>query len=569
MLKRLFANLGWRKVASAQRAALAQAKASYARRDLATAENLCCALLHDDPANDGAHNILGAIALARGDAQGAVAHFERAVSLDPENEDYHSNCGEANRRAGKLGRAIACCETALRINPVCHAAWLNLAHAQNQLGRLRGAIVAFRKALELKPAPEIHSTLLMIMNSCPGIAPEEMLAEHRRWEDLYGVPERPNRPHDNLADPEKPLRIGYVHGIFARCFIEPVVSSRNRDRFRVYIYDNGVQDRGADLDEDARCLRELADAWRAIGGLSDDEAAETIRRDGIDILVDLAGHSRGYRLQLFAQKPAPVQATYLGYLNTTGMRSIDYRITDGRADPPGVADAYYVERLARLPISQWCYRPPQEMPDPGPLPALAHGRVTFGSFNNFHKINDAVCELWARLLIEVPGSMLLVLGAPARESAERLLGAFTAHGIPADRVTIRRQSEYADYLRAYREVDIALDPFPYNGGTTTCESLWMGLPVITLAGQYGPARSGVSLLSAAGLGECIAQDPEEYLAIARRLCADSPQLGRLRAAMRERMRRSPLMDADGFTRALESIYRDMWRSWCAQTRSNC
>jgi protein O-GlcNAc transferase len=570
VLKQLLKNLGRQSATVTQDrtseaagdAELERAVTSYRRGDLAAAEKICSAILTDDPGNDGAHNLLGAIALDRGNMAVAITHFERAISLDPGKEDYYSNCGEAYRRAGGFRKAIAYCETALRIKPGYHAAWLNLAHAQGKLGKVHEAVIAFRKALALHPDAKIHSTLLLILNGCPGIAAEEVLAEHRRWGDLYANHLGRLAPiYRAQADPEKVLRVGYVAGKFTSCFTESIIASRDRRNFLVFFYNNHD---GASMDDDARCLRALADEWRQIENLSDLEAVELIRRDEIDILVDLAGHSRGYRLLTFAYKPAPVQVTYLGYLNTSGMRSIDYRITDAYADPPGIADTYHVERLLRLPHSQWCYRPPAEMPVQNPLPAQANGYVTFGSFNNFHKVNDEVRKLWAGLLIEVPDSKLLIIGVPKGECTEELRGDFARQGVSPDRLMIRRQLTYPQYLRTYHEADIALDPFPFNGGTTTCESLWMGLPVITLAGQYGPARSGVSLLSAVGLGELIAETPAGYIAIAKRLSADVRHLNALRTTLRERMRNSPLMDAVAFTRSLETVYRDIWQDWCAK-----
>ncbi len=572
MLKRLFKNLIRRSAAATQgltggptgSAKLEQAIASYQKRDFAAAGKFCNAIISSDPGNDGAHNLLGAIALEQRNSVAAIAHFEQAISLDPDREDYHCNCGEAYRRAGRLSKVIDCCETALRINPGFDVAWYNLATAQASLGKLREAIIALRKALELKPDAEVHSTLLYMMSCCPGIDAQEVLAEHRRWGSLYANNLACQAyQHRDRGDPEKVLRIGYVAGVIAGCFMEPVIAHRDRKHFQVFFYNNSA---GASMDDGARRLRNLADGWRQIENMPDAEAAATIRQDNIDILVDLAGHSRGYRLPVFAYKPAPVQVTYLGYLNTTGVRSIDYRITDRYADPPGVADAYHVERLIRLPHSQWCYRPPAEMPTPSPLPAQARGYITFGSFNNFHKINDEVRKLWARLLVEVPGSRLLVLGVPKGECADRLREDFKRQGVSAERLVICGQLNYLEYLRMYQEADIALDPFPFNGGTTTCEALWMGVPVITLAGQYGLARSGVSLLSVVGLNGLIAETPDGYIAAATQLAADLQQLNGLRVTLRERMGKSPLMDAPGFTHSLEIAYRDIWHAWCAQER---
>jgi predicted O-linked N-acetylglucosamine transferase (SPINDLY family) len=547
--------------APAGAAGLGRALACYQRGEFDSAEQLCRALLHADPEHAAAHALLGALALAQGDAAGAIAPLERAVALEPGNNEFQCNCGEAYRRAGKLARAVARFDIALALKPDDPAAWHNLALAQQAQGNMREAILAFRKALALQGGDAgFHSGLLFTLSWCDGAGGEEVLAEHRRWGALYADPlSEQAAPHENLADPDKVLRIGYFAPELTPCFVEPFIAQRDRRRFQVIFYKNSAY-----IDEDVLRLRQLADGWHQIESMSDAEAAELVRRDGIDILVDLAGHTNGNRLLLFARRPAPVQVSYLGYLNTTGMKAFDYRITDSRADPPGVAEHFHSERLIRLPHSLWCYRPPAAMPVPGPLPALARGQITFGSFNHFLKTSHQVRQLWAQLLQAVPNSKLIALGVPLGENRDAMREAFVAQGVAADRVEIRGMLDYAQYLRMYQETDIALDSFPYNGGTTTCDALWMGVPVVTLAGQYGAARSGASLLSALGLGHLIAATPERYVAIAQQLAADPVQLGTLRATMRERMRNSPLMDAPGFTRALESAYREMWRTWCRE-----
>ncbi|HEY5291760.1 MAG TPA: tetratricopeptide repeat protein [Burkholderiales bacterium] len=569
MLKRLLKHLlgrspagaGDSAAAPAGAAALDQALACYQRREFDSAEELCRALLRGDPEHAAAHALLGALALVQGETAAAIASLERAVALEPGSYEYRCNCGEAYRRAGRLARAVACFHSALGIKHDDPAAWHNLALAQQALGNMREAILAFRKALALQGGDAgFHSGLLFTLGWCPGIDGEEILAEHRRWGALYADHLTDQAaPHENLADPDKVLRIGYFTAEPTPCFVEPFIAHRDRRRFQVIFYKNNAY-----MDEDVLRLRQMADGWRQVESMSDAEVAELIRRDGIDILVDMAGHTNGNRLLTFARKPAPVQVSYLGYLNTSGMKSIDYRITDSHADPPGVAERYHSERLIRLPHSLWCYRPPAAMPAPGPLPALTRGHVTFGSFNHFSKVNGQVRQLWAQLLQAMPNSRLLALGVPAGENRETMREAFVAQGVAADRIEIHGRLDYAQYLRMYQETDIALDSFPYNGGTTTCDALWMGVPVVALAGQYGAARSGVSLLSVLGLGHLIAATPERYVAIAQQLAANPGQLSTLRATMRERMRNSPLMDAPGFSRALETAYREMWRTWCRE-----
>jgi len=300
--------------------------------------------------------------------------------------------------------------------------------------------------------------------------------------------------------------------------------------------------------------------------MSNASVIKTIHEDGIDILIDLAGHTGLNRLGIFACKPAPVQVSYLGYPNTTGLSTVDYRLTDDWADPPGLTERFYTEKLVRLPRGFLCYSPGQGVPEVGPLPALQDGNVTFGSFNILPKMTPAVVTLWSAILTAVPGSCLMLKNNSVADSATRedVYERFTAHGIARERLQLLgRQATLAEHMATYNGIDIALDPFPYNGTTTSCEALWMGVPVVTLAGQAHAGRVGVSILAQIGLPECIASTPEEYLAITTRLANDREKLKRLRSELRGRMKGSALCDAAGFTRSLETAYRDMWREWCA------
>ena len=309
-------------------------------------------------------------------------------------------------------------------------------------------------------------------------------------------------------------------------------------------------------------LRSHADQWRDIAALDDDAAAELIRRDRIDVLVDLAGHMAKNRLLVLARKPAPVQATYLGYPNGTGLRQIDYRLSDGVADVAGTEE-HYVETLIRLPGCAWCYRAPEDAPAVVDAPATRNGFVTFGSFNKFPKISPPLLKMWSQILAAVPGSKLLIKAKSLGDSSTRAVAArmFDAAGIAADRVTFTGwHGETAEHLAMYGQVDIALDTFPYHGTTTTCEALWMGAPVVSLAGTTHVSRVGASLLTAVGRNDLVATSQTQYVQTAVALANDRSRLSELRATMRDRMRASPLIDAAGFTRNLEAAYREMWRS---------
>jgi predicted O-linked N-acetylglucosamine transferase (SPINDLY family) len=361
------------------------------------------------------------------------------------------------------------------------------------------------------------------------------------------------------------LRIGYVSADFRRHsvghFLLPLLEHHDRQFGEVFCYCNlHVRD-----DFTERMKRNCGH-WRNIFGLSDQEAASLVRSDAIDVLVDLSGHTAGNRLKLFALKPAPVQVTYLGYPNTTGMTALDYRLTDALADPPGMNDELNVEKLWRLPGCAWCYDPAEKGPDIQPR---ENGPITFGCFNAFAKINELLVAIWAKLLERVPGSRLLVksAGAGAVSAKGRLLEQFAKHGITGERIELLGWiADSMGHLNLYGRVDVALDCYPYHGTTTTCEALWMGVPVVSLAGRTHVSRVGVSLLGNVGVPELIAQTPPQYVQIATELGGDLPRLRELRRTLRGRMKQSPLMDAPRFARNIESAYRQMWRNWC-QTKS--
>jgi protein O-GlcNAc transferase len=317
-------------------------------------------------------------------------------------------------------------------------------------------------------------------------------------------------------------------------------------------------------------LRQLCARWSDTSGLSHEQLAQHIHEDGVDILVDLAGHTANNRLLTFARKPAPVQVSWLGYPNTTGLLSMDYRLTDARADPPGMTETLYTEALLRLSECFLCFQCPEDAPDVGPLPSGVSGGITFASFNNLAKMTPEVMRMWSEILRSVPGSRLLLKSRATgdKDVRKRLTALFASMGAAEGQVQFRGpMPDHRDHMATYNQVDIALDTFPYNGTTTTCEALWMGVPVISLAGQVHAARVGVSLLTQVGLADLAAPDEESYIATAVRLSQDQGGLAAIRWRLRSAMRNSTLCDAVGFTRALEQAFRDKWSEWCgAQTR---
>jgi predicted O-linked N-acetylglucosamine transferase (SPINDLY family) len=506
---------------------------------------------------------LGTVLLDREEPAGALDNFRKAALLEPGHADWHSALGSACQRAGRPLDALASLQTAIQLDPKLTNAHIDLGVCLLNLGDAASATASFRRAQEL--APSMHgdasSNLLFTLNFVSGLGPDAVFREHAAWGRRVSG-QAPKSEHDNEPNPERRLRIGYLspdireHAV--SFFIEPVLDRHDRSRFEVVCYSDVERE-----DAVSRRLHGLGVLWRASAGWSDDRLAEQMRQDGIDILVDLAGHSAGgRRMLLIAAKPAPVQVSWLGYLNTTGLEAVDYRITDWHACPREM-ERYHTERLIRMPASQWCYRPPADAPDVGPLPAEHDGAITFGSFHNLAKVTPQVIALWAAILRDVPGSRLVVVAQGADQLAERLGAQFQAHGVDSSRIVGRGGMPLNAYLSLHNGVDISLDAFPYAGGTTTFHSLWMGVPVITLGGENVVSRGGVSILSVLDLHELIGRDERHYASIAVELARDRERLGYLRRELRQRLARSPLMDAARFTAALETAYREMWRAWCA------
>ncbi len=518
-----------------------------------------------DPANPSQYCNLGNALRETGNAEEAVDAYRKALGLEPENADALINLGNAFKELGRYREAEESYEKALLARPDMAEAHYNLGTVLQDQCRMGEAVARYRRALELKPDHAVaHSNLLMNLQYDPEVTPEEVLEESRAWERRQLVGIRLMSPPANEPDPERALRIGYVSGDLRRhpvgYFLDGVLDCHDRERFQVYCYAN--QSFGDDLTER---LRGNANAghWREIFGQNDDAVACLIREDRIDILIDLAGHTARNRLAVFGRKPAPVQATWAGYVGTTGLSAMDCLITDPQETPEGT-EGWYLERLVRLPDCYVCYSPPGYAPPVAPLPALRNGHITFGCFNNLAKLNPRVTALWSRILREVPDAGLLLvtkaLGDPAVR--ERCLEAFARGGV-AERVSLCSMLPHAELLARYGEVDVALDPFPYSGGLTTLEGLWMGVPAITLGGDRFASRHTLSHLTAAGLPEFIVPDEDAYLARAAELAKAPERLASLRAGLRERMAASPLCDCRRFTRNLENAFRTMWREWCA------
>jgi protein O-GlcNAc transferase len=400
---------------------------------------------------------------------------------------------------------------------------------------------------------EAWSALLLSLNNRDDLTAHQVLAEHLRFGEAFPAEAGPPAAAARRLGDRTRMRIGFLSGDFIQhpvaLFLRPVLVHRNRAQFEIYCYSNNARE-----DAMTRDLRSLAEHWRVVAGLDDAAAAHVIRADALDVLVDLSGHSARSRVLLFNRRCAPAQATWLGYLNTTGLDAADFRICDRHTDPAGTEEMH-TETLARLPHSQWCYLPAFDFP-PAPARTAQEG-VVFGSFNHASKLSDHCIELWCRVLRAVPGSTLRVHAVPKGSATATLLRRFADRGIERGRIAVFPRVDIAAYFAAIADVDIAMDTFPYNGGTTTCDVLWTGVPLVALAGDRPAARSGVSLLATVGARDLIANSDAEYVAVNVRLATDAAWRHALRATLRQRMRASPLMDAPRFVREFEDCLRRM------------
>ncbi|MEA2631852.1 MAG: protein O-GlcNAc transferase, partial [Chloroflexota bacterium] len=516
------------------------------------------------PDHARAHSNLGNALQAKGRLDDAIAAYSRAIQLEPEYAKAHNNLGNALQSEGRLDEAIAAFERAIAVNPDLAEAHNNLGVVFKDQGRLDEALACFRGAVERKPDfSGAASNVLYTLYFHPDYDARAILAEHRRWDARFADPLADSiRPHPNDPSPDRRLRIGYVSPDFRShpvgLFMVPLLESHHHDNYEIVCYSNSSL---ADAIT-GRC-RAHADVWREVRGLSDERLALAIRRDRIDILVDLTMHMANGRLLVFARKPAPVQVTYLAYCGTTGLGTMDYRLTDPYLDPPGQEERPYSERSIHLGETYWCYRPAVQTPPRKTTPASQAGHITFGCLNNFCKVTAPTLEVWSRLLRAMPEARLL-LHADAGSHRDRVRDFLTRQGVSPDRLTFSGRMPTPDYFRMYERIDVALDPFPYGGGTTTCDALWMGVPVVTLAGQTAVGRGGLSILSNVGLSDLVARDSDEYVRICLELARDRSRLNELRASLRARMQRSPLMDAPRFARGIEAIYRTIWGRWCAR-----
>lgn len=510
-----------------------------------------------------AHANLGMTLDQLGDRTAAARHDRTALALSPGDPNAWGNFGNLIQGQGRPTEAEAALRRATRLQPGNATAWSNLGRTLNAQGRFVDAVAAYRRALELDPhhAPA-RSNLIFLSHFDPSFTPERIFAEHVAFGQVH-EPElsRQRRPHANPREPERRLRLGYVSADLGRhpvgYFLAPVLPRHDPAAVEVVCYsDRAVEDDMTAL------FRSASSEFNRISGLSDDALAEMIRRDRIDVLVDLAGHTAGNRLLAFARKPAPVQVTWLGYYDTTGLTTIDAVLADPWEVEPG-DERWYVEKVVRLPTGRLCYGPPADAPKVSAPPAAAAGRISFGSFNHVAKLTDATLAAWGRILSAVPDARMVLRSPPLADATyrDRLAQRSRRLGLDPARLDMGTATQRG-ILEAYGEIDLALDPFPFPGGLTTCESLWMGVPVVTLRGGHPVTRQSVSFLSRVGLPQLIADSVDDYVALALSLAQSPGRLAEMRRELRPRMAASSLTDGVAAARAVEAAIRGLWRSWC-------
>jgi len=518
------------------------------------------------PAYAEAHDRLGALLVAARGHAAAEPHFRRAAELQPKLASAWSNLGICLTYLGRLSEALACFDRALAADSTLDNAHAGRGLALAKCYRHAEAVESYGRAIKANPRNfEAHSARLYELHYAGGISRETLFQEHLAFghaaEAAAAAPVR--RKLSNTRDPGRRLRLAFLSQDFrahsVAYFIEPILLHLDLARFEIVLYHDHFR-----VDATSERLRRMAAVWRNFGGVPNDAVEGRIRADAPDILVDLAGHSGLNRLPLFARRLAPVQATYLGYPDTTGLSQMDFRLVDAVSDPPGMADPFATERLIRFAPTAWSYAPPASAPEPAPART---GTVVFGCFNNFSKVNDETLRNWGRILEAVPDSRLLLkghgLGVAALQGDVRLR--LESVGVRPDRVDLLdRTVSVEDHLAAYGRIDVALDTFPYHGTTTTCEALWMGVPVVTLAGDRHSSRVGASLLTAVGRPEWIARDWTDYVRKAAELAAESRSPGADRRTLRQAMSRSLLLDHEGQAERFGGALRSVWREWCAR-----
>lgn len=517
-----------------------------------------CALHPEDAA---AWRLLGIAAQRSGRLPLALSAKRRAVELQPDSPESHNNLGNALAAAGRLDDALTALQQALALDATFAEAHNNCGLVLQRLERHDEAVHHFKRAVALRPTfAEAHSNLLFMLSHDVRIGPEELLAAHRRFDDLHGrLHRRSWKEHANTRQPDRRLRVGFVSGDLRRHavtrFLTPLWRGLDRQHTEILAYSTA-----GPTDEVTERLRALTDNWIDASSMSDDALAARIRSDAVDILVDLSGHTRHNRLPVFARKPAPIQVTAIGYPNTTGLSAIDYRISDAFRMPPHLA-TLNVEHIAYVPCASTFEH--DDAPDVSSLPAQRTGRFTFGSFQRPSKISPEDLARWARVLHAVPGSTLLVGAMDQPAARYRIARALADGGIDPNRIQFLGPRPFQDYLGLHSHIDLMLDTHPYPGGTTTHHALWMGVPTLTLTGSSLVSWQGAAVLRRVGLDEFVAQDPSDYVRRAVGWSNQLDTLAALRASLRQRIMNTPHLQPEAVAKGMQAAMRTMWHRWCA------
>lgn len=523
-----------------------------------------------NPRHLASYTNLGLLQAQQVDFAAAVETYEQGLKAYPDDIKLLSSISSALTELGLYGKALAYCNRALMLAPDQTELLTIKGIASYKTGKALEAVQCFRKAMTLADdsvsGRRLYDNILLAMHYTNRYSADEIAEEHRQWARLFASSHFRTPIPAKADEPQRPLQVGYVSPDFCAhpvaFFIEPILASHDQASHKIFCYANVSRP-----DSITAQLQLLPIVWRDISSLTDAECAELIKNDGIDILVDLAGHTCQNRLPLFTLKPAPLQVTWLGYPDTTGVAAIDYRFSDVVADPVGMTERHHSEELVRLPGTFLCFRPPANAPAVVEREHLTARPLTFSSFNNLAKVSPEMMAVWANILLQVADATLLIkaFGLEDESIREEIRSVFRACGIPDERVILLgRTPNVLSHLTMLSQTDIALDTFPYNGTTTTCEALWMGVPVVTLSGSTHVSRVGASILRSVGLSELVAQTENEYLELAVQLAKNRERLARYRRDLRNMMLNSTLLDAATFTRNLEQAYRTMWRRWCSQ-----
>jgi protein O-GlcNAc transferase len=510
-----------------------------------------------------AHRQLAMALWAKGDMKAAAEVFKKATTISPDSLQAWIDCATSAQNAGEVDEAFEACRRVLLLDPSHADTHQNLGNLFLTIGQPTLAVASLAAAVANKPdSPMFHSHLLFSLHFDPSLTPHDILREHRVWNDRYISPLKSSiRPHNNPREKNRRLRIGYISCDFNRQVVGrnilPLLREHSHSDFEIFSYYHMPV-----TDDFTLLFQQYSDHWKVVSGTNDHDVADLVRKDQIDILVDLALHMRGSPMAIFAEKPAPVQITFAGYPSTTGSETIDYRLSDPWLDPPG-NDSNYSETTIRLPDSFWCYDAQgmelQNCPPVSVLPALSAGHITFGCLNNLCKVNDRVLNLWGRVMEQIPNSRLSLLGLPGTHQ-QRIVKSL---GVTSDRVKFFSPRQRDAYFEIYNGIDLGPDTFPYNGHTTSLDSLWMGVPVVSMIGQSAVGRAALSQMSNLGLATDFVADSESgFIDLAIHWANHLEKLAALRQQLRDRMQRSPLMDSVRFTRSIESAYRQAWQNYC-------